>query len=82
MLGASLYAATWVINEVGPENFDEGDVWIHNDPYRGGSHMPEHMMTTPIYIDGEIVAYVGNIAQAEWKGPPAEVLKKLNLPAQ
>jgi len=32
MLGASLYAATWIISEVGPENFDEGDVWIHNDP--------------------------------------------------
>jgi N-methylhydantoinase B/oxoprolinase/acetone carboxylase alpha subunit len=62
MLGASLYAATWIINEIGPENFDEGDVWIHNDPYRGGSHMPEHMMVTPIWIEGEIVAYVGNIA--------------------
>ena len=62
MLGASLYAATWIIKEVGAENFDEGDVWIHNDPYRGGSHMPEHMMVTPIYVDGAIVAYVGNIA--------------------
>jgi N-methylhydantoinase B/oxoprolinase/acetone carboxylase alpha subunit len=62
MLGASLYAATWIITEVGAENFDEGDVWIHNDPYRGGSHMPEHMMVTPIHVDGEIVAYVGNIA--------------------
>ncbi len=62
MLGASLYAATWIISEVGPENFDEGDVWIHNDPYRGGSHMPEHMMVAPIWIDGRIAAYVGNIA--------------------
>lgn len=62
MLGASLYAATWIINEVGAENFDDGDVWIHNDPYRGGSHMPEHMMVTPIWLDGGIVAYVGNIA--------------------
>jgi len=62
MLGASLYAATWIIQEVGADNFDEGDVWIHNDPYRGGSHMPEHMMVTPIYVDGAIAAYVGNIA--------------------
>ncbi|MBM3668848.1 MAG: hydantoinase B/oxoprolinase family protein [Actinobacteria bacterium] len=62
MLGASLYAATWIIQEVGAENFEEGDIWIYNDPYRGGSHMPEHMMILPIYIDGEIVAYVGNIA--------------------
>ncbi len=62
MLGASLYAANWIIQEVGSENFEEGDIWIYNDPYRGGSHMPEHMMILPIYIDGEIVAYVGNIA--------------------
>src|ERR1035441_10475714 len=39
MLGASLYAATWIIQEVGADNFDEGDVWIHNDPYPGGSHL-------------------------------------------
>lgn len=62
MLGASLYAATWVIQEMGPENFHEGDIWIHNDPYRGGSHMPEHMMIAPIIVGGEIAAYVGNIA--------------------
>ena len=36
--------------------------------------------TTP---DGmKDIGYVGNIAQAEWNGPPAEVLKKLNLSAQ
>lgn len=62
MLGASLYAAAWIIAEVGAENFDEGDVWIHNDPYRGGSHMPEHMMVTPVYVNSAIAAYVGNIA--------------------
>ena len=62
MLGASLYAATWMIREMGPESFHDGDIWIHNDPYRGGSHMPEHMMIAPIIIDGDIAAYVGNIA--------------------
>ncbi len=62
MLGASLYAATWIIREVGPENFADGDVFVHNDPYRGGSHLPEHMMVAPIYHDGELAAFVGNIA--------------------
>ena len=28
------------------------------------------------------IGYRGNVPQAEWKGPPAEVLKKLNLPQQ
>ncbi|MEU8265605.1 hydantoinase B/oxoprolinase family protein [Sphaerisporangium sp. NPDC049002] len=62
MLGASLYAATWIVREVGAENFAEGDVYIHNDPYRGGSHMPEHMMVMPMFVDGELVAFIGNIA--------------------
>ena len=62
MLGASLYAATWIIREVGADRFGPGDVWVHNDPYRGGSHMPEHMMLTPVFWQGRIVAYVGNIA--------------------
>lgn len=62
MLGASLYAATWIVREVGAENFVEGDVYIHNDPYRGGSHMPEHMMVMPVFESGELVAFIGNIA--------------------
>ncbi len=28
------------------------------------------------------IGYIGNVPQAAWNGPPAEVLKKLNLPAQ
>lgn len=62
MLGASLYAASWIISEVGQDAFSEGDVYVHNDPYRGGSHMPEHMMVTPIFRDGRLVAFLGNIA--------------------
>lgn len=62
MLGASLYAATWIVREVGAENFAEGDVYVHNDPYRGGSHMPEHMMVMPVFEAGALVAFIGNIA--------------------
>lgn len=62
MLGASLYAATWIVREVGADNFDDGDVYIHNDPYRGGSHMPEHMMVMPLFYEGELVGFIGNIA--------------------
>lgn len=62
MLGASLYAATWMINEVGRDALQPGDVWIHNDPYRGGSHMPEHMMIKPIYYEDELCGYLGTMA--------------------
>jgi len=62
MLGASLYAATWIVREVGADNFEDGDVWVHNDPYRGGSHLPEHMMVMPLFHDGALVGFIGNIA--------------------
>lgn len=62
MLGASLYAPKWIVTEVGRESFGEGDVYVHNDPYRGGSHIPEHLVVTPVFHDGEIQAFVGAIA--------------------
>jgi N-methylhydantoinase B len=62
MLGASLYAPKWIVAEVGVENFGEGDVFVHNDPYRGGSHIPEHLVVTPVFHEGEIRGFVGAIA--------------------
>ena len=51
-VGRSLYSGRWVIDEIGPENFAPGDVVIHNDPYRGGSHMPEHLLVSPVFYKG------------------------------
>src|SRR5699024_21489 len=35
-----------------------GDVIFLNDPYHGGSHIPDYTFITPIYInDGELVGY-------------------------
>ena len=61
MLGQSLYSGRWVIDEIGPDNFEPGDVVIHNDPYRGGSHMPEHLLVSPVFYKGELRCFVGSI---------------------
>lgn len=29
-----------------------GDVWISNDPYRGGSHLPDVTVVMPVFLDG------------------------------
>ena len=60
-LGAILYTVKWAIEEYGLENFEPEDVVIHNDPYRGGCHMPEHMVMKPVYHDGELFGFVANI---------------------
>jgi N-methylhydantoinase A/oxoprolinase/acetone carboxylase beta subunit/N-methylhydantoinase B/oxoprolinase/acetone carboxylase alpha subunit len=38
-----------------------GDVIVHNDPYRGGCHMPEHMLLRPVFRDDELVAFAATI---------------------
>ena len=52
--------------EIPLETLDEGDVIIHNDPYRGGLHTPEHTLFKPFYVDGELMGFVvciGHIAE-------------------
>jgi N-methylhydantoinase B len=34
-----------------------GETWILNDPFAGGSHLPDLTLVTPLAIDGEIRAY-------------------------
>ena len=41
-IAASLFIVRWTIEELGVESFEPGDVVLHNDPYRGGAHIPEH----------------------------------------
>ena len=62
MTGQALYSGRWIVDDVGVESFDPGDVIIHNDPYRGGSHMPEHLVITPFFYGGELRGWLCNIA--------------------
>lgn len=34
-----------------------GDVWVLNDPYAGGTHLPDVTLVSPLGIDDRIVAY-------------------------
>ena len=48
------------------ESLDEGDVLIHNDPYRGGLHVPEHTLFKPFFHDGKPFGYlvcIGHVAE-------------------
>jgi len=46
------------------ENLDlkEGDVAILNDPYKGGTHLPDITAVAPVYYNGELIFYVANRA--------------------
>jgi N-methylhydantoinase B len=34
-----------------------GEIWILNDPFSGGNHLPDITAVAPVGLDGEIVAY-------------------------
>lgn len=45
-----------------PENLQEGDAILINDPYISGSHLPDIFMISPIFNEGKLVALAANIA--------------------
>ncbi len=62
MVGSITFAASWTIKELGVDSFEPGDVVIHNDPYRGGCHMPEHMFIKPVFYQDRLFGFVANYA--------------------
>lgn len=60
-IGAIRYTVGWTIEEIGAANFKPGDVYIHNDPYRGNGHIPEHMVLKPVFVDDTLFGFVANI---------------------
>lgn len=39
-------------------DFKEGDAFLHNDPYDGGTHPADHALIVPVFYEGEHVASV------------------------
>jgi N-methylhydantoinase A/oxoprolinase/acetone carboxylase beta subunit len=60
-LGAIGETVRCVLEELGADSLGSGDVVVHNDPYRGGCHMPEHMLLRPVFHEGERVAFAATI---------------------
>ncbi|KQU94673.1 5-oxoprolinase [Ensifer sp. Root31] len=60
------------LKEIPPSEIEEGDIILHNDPYRGGLHTPEHTFFKPIFVDGEIMGFavaIGHIAEVGGMAP-------------
>ena len=62
-LGSMQIAVKEVLdNHISPDNWEDGDVIIMNDPYLGGTHLPDIQIYTPVFYEGEMVAICGTIA--------------------
>jgi acetone carboxylase alpha subunit len=58
------YTVKWMLKndyeeEVG---INEGDYFFNNDPFIGGSHSPDQTTVTPIFYQGELVAWAGALS--------------------
>ncbi len=60
-IAAAIFAGRWTVEELGVDAFEPGDVVLHNDPYRGGTHMPEHLLLRPVFYEGELFGFLANI---------------------
>ncbi len=43
-------------------DFEDGDTVILNDPYRGGTHLPDVTCISPVFIDNKILFFIANRA--------------------
>ena len=57
-LGAMPSAVAAVLEE----DHRPGDAWILNDPYRGGTHLPDITLISPVFAGAELIGFAANRA--------------------
>jgi N-methylhydantoinase B len=60
-LGAMPMSVKACLNTIGDE-LEEGSMALLNDPYSGGSHLPDLTLVAPVYDSGHILSFVANRA--------------------
>ncbi|MBV8952995.1 MAG: hydantoinase B/oxoprolinase family protein [Solirubrobacterales bacterium] len=65
-LGAMPAAVQAVLDEA----HEPGRAWILNDPYRGGTHLPDITVITPVFAAGELIAFAASRAHHADVGGP------------
>ena len=52
------------------EDHHEGDLWILNDPYRGGTHLPDITLISPVFLKRALLGFAASRAHhADIGGP-------------
>jgi N-methylhydantoinase B len=61
-LGAMPESVKAALNRHLPSDWAEGDVVILNDPFEGGTHLPDITMISPVVAEEQLVGFVANRA--------------------
>ncbi|MCB8883704.1 hydantoinase B/oxoprolinase family protein [Acidisoma cellulosilytica] len=62
LLGSMTYSMPHLLAENPTETVFPGDVFIGNDPYRGCTHTLDIHIFAPVFAEGRVVAWIGNLA--------------------
>ncbi|MFN4140498.1 hydantoinase B/oxoprolinase family protein [Aestuariivirga sp.] len=89
-LSAMALTVEFVVLFFGPENIFPGDVYLVNDPYRGGGHLPDITLIRPVFADSRLLGYsvnrahhldIGGMAVAGFPGTARSVFQEgLRIP--
>ena len=61
-VGVMAFAVKAVIRKAAAQGgVNEGDVWIFNDPYDGGTHLSDFRLVKPVFRDGEVFCYLASV---------------------
>lgn len=64
-MAAMHFAAQESVEEYGRENLRPGDVVVLNDPFAGGTHIPDITFTMPIFVDDELLGFA--VSRGHWQ---------------
>ena len=56
-LGALELCARAIINHFGIDELKPGDVLMHNNPFPGGTHLPDIDILVPVFHQGKLVSF-------------------------
>ncbi|MDP6474072.1 MAG: hydantoinase B/oxoprolinase family protein [Alphaproteobacteria bacterium] len=85
MIGGVPLLVRSCVLEIPLDEWEPGDVVVHNDPYRGGLHCPEHTMIQPVFVDGELMAFamtighlveIGGMVPGAFAGEATEIFQE------
>ena len=61
-VGVMAFAVQAVIEKVSSgDDLKEGDVYIFNDPYDGGTHLSDFRLVKPIFRNGAVFCYIASV---------------------
>jgi N-methylhydantoinase B len=60
-VGAMAFAVKAVIDKLGDTPVSEGDTYIFNDPYAGGTHLNDFRLVRPLMRQGKVFAWLASV---------------------